>query len=1344
MPHLTIAYEKGDQEEFKILQDELVIGRSPDCDLYLKDRWASHHHAKIEKKNKEFVLSDLGSSNGTYVNRKKVKKVNLEDGDVINIGQTSITFHHPKLPDTSGIDVTLRMEIPEPKDPAEEGREIIPPPKPAAAKETSKAPAKEEQVTPFEDKKIETEKDKKEAEFDDIEGDDKEKSHQKEEPEKQKEIIIKTQEPVEEFPEEKALPIEKATAEKSPLEEEKKAEPDSEEKPLPTEGEEIEEERAVSADKGKTQPEKKEEEILEPRAPDEKIRKEEPAPIEMKTEQPDKDAPQPVDIGRDKLQDVSQIIKDSEKDLISFFRKIPIFTVYTDQELSTLLQSAELKTAAAGEILVEQGSSVNELYVVFKGRIRIIQTNDKQKEINLGVRERGDHFNETSLITGNPSGYSARAAEESKLVSINGDVFHDFLLSQPKLRDYFDKFIRYTSIHQFLKTFTDLGVASPKELKEMSRHFKAEFFNKGEAVIRQGTEPDKFYLIESGKVKVVRWEEKRPKTINFLQEGEFFGEKALFEESKRYADVICLTDCQLLSLSKEGFTEIVQKSPKIKKVFSDRIQSYMADKQDIQYTQIIKQQLSALKPITVEEPKTKEEAVITEKRKKRLKKLASFYRKQVRFPFIEQHDQMTCGTTCIMMIAKYYGKQFSSARLRDLAHVDLSGSSLANLASAAEQLGFSTRGMKIDYETLMSIHLPCIVHWKGFHYIVVYKVDEKNVWVSDPAIGNRKYKKEYFLENWKGITLTLEPTLEFEEQKEDKSSFKNFIGFVKPYKAILFEVFIASLLLNIFGLATPIFTQNIIDKVLAHENISMLNIMLIGMLIVIVFRVLTMIVRQYLIIHTGMKIDLRMLVQFYKHMLALPLGYFKVRKIGDFITRFGENLKIRNFLTETALTIVLDSILIVVYLSLMFYYNTRMTLMVLLFIPLFLIITLVFTPMLKKLNIQSFGARVEQQSHLIESINAIDTVKAMNTEYPTRWKWEDKYLKSLNIDFKLFNTGIYFNSLGEFVASISSTFILWYGAHTVLDGNMSVGELMAFMALMGSVITPINRIISTWDDIQETLVSVDRLNDVFAAKPEFSESAKQESGIVLKEPKGEIEFKEVFFRYGGEDDTYILSSIDLKIPPQARLAIVGRSGSGKTTLAKLIARFYDVTEGKITIDGHDIRHLNLANLRKLVGFVLQENFIFNGTISENISLGDPEESLEKVIAAAKLANAHDFITNLGVGYETRVGESGLQLSGGQRQRIAIARVLYSNPKIIIFDEATSSLDTESEQAIQKNLDEILQDRTAIIIAHRLSTVRNADKIIVLDNGEIIEEGNHEELMKKEGLYHYLNYQQLNI
>jgi ATP-binding cassette subfamily B protein len=1032
-----------------------------------------------------------------------------------------------------------------------------------------------------------------------------------------------------------------------------------------------------------------------------------------------------------------------DKTLSEFLRKVPLFSIYTAEELMGLMKGIKLESVSAGEPIFQQGDPGDKFYIVYGGKIRILKT-ENGKEVNLGVRTRGDHFGEAALITDQPRIATARAIEESVLLSIDRESFNQYVFSKPELREYFDKFIRFTSIHGFLKTCTDLSSVPPQDLKELVHHLNSEFYKEGDVVFRQGAEPDKFYLIESGKAKVVRWEDQKQEIINFLREGDFFGEKALIEETRRYADVVCLTDCHLFSLSREAFQELVKKSPKMKALIEDRIKFYLTLRPPIPYQEIIKQELAALKEIQVQKEVSREEIIPTEEKKRYFKKLASYYYQHITFPFIRQYDQTTCGTTCIMMISKYYGKNFSSSRLRDLAHVDLSGSSLANLASAAEQLGFSTRGMKLGYETLMSIPLPCIIHWQGFHYIVVYRVNKDYVWVSDPALGLRKYDRDYFIKNWNGITLILEPTPEFEKVEEDRSSLKNFIQFVQPYKLILTEIFLASLLLNIFGLATPIFTQNIVDKVLMHRNVSMLNIMLIGMLIVLVFRILTMIVRQYLIIHTSMKIDLRMLVLFYKHMLALPLGYFKVRKIGDFITRFGENMKIRNFLTNTALTLVLDVILIIVYLSLMFYYNIQMTVLVILFIPIFTIMTLLFTPILKRLNIDSFTARAESESHLIESINAIDTVKAMNIEYPIRWKWEDKFIKTLNIDFKLFNTAMYFHSIGDFVGTLSSTLILWYGANKVMAGALSVGELMAFMALMGSVITPINRIITSWDTLQQTLVSVDRLNDIFTAKTEFPESMEEATGIILKEPKGEVVFENAYFRYGGNDDPYILSNINLKIEPGQTVAVVGRSGSGKTTLVRLLSRFYDVTEGKIMIDGCDIKNLNLSHLRRLVGFILQENFIFNGTIRENISLGDPEETMEKVIEAAKLANAHDFISNLALGYETKVGESGLQLSGGQKQRVAIARVLYSKPKIIVFDEATSSLDTESEQAIQKNLSTILRDKTAIIIAHRLSTVRNTNQIVVIDNGEIVEKGTHEELMEKKGLYHYLNHQQLNL
>jgi len=1030
--------------------------------------------------------------------------------------------------------------------------------------------------------------------------------------------------------------------------------------------------------------------------------------------------------------------------LLRSTKQSPLFSTCPERDITALLNNADLESISAGELVFDQGDLADKFYLVYSGRIRILLKSENRREVNLGVMRKGDHFGEMALVTGDTRNAAARAVEDSVVLSINKDIFNQYLLSDPSQKEYFDKSIHSASIHRFLKSCTDLSVIPAERLRKLVLSAKREFFQKGAAVFHQGTEPDKFYLIERGEVKVVRWEDDRQEIVNSFREGDFLGEKALIERTVRHADAICLTDCHLFSLSKEAFASLLDTSPKLRNVFENRMCSNGTVDSPIPYHGPIKQELAAQKEIKGKKETSKEQKVPAKEKEKQLQKKASFYRQHVRFPFIRQHDELTCGTTCLMMIGKYYGKNFASNRLRELAHVDLSGASLANMASAAEQLGFTTRARKLDYDTLMSALQPCIVHWQGNHYIVVFRINAKHVWVADPALGLRKYNRKHFSDNWNGITLILEPTPQFETIVEDRSSFRNFVQFITPYKLILSEIFLASCLLNVFGLATPIFTQNVIDKVLGHSNTSMLNIMLIGMMLVLIFRILVSIVRQYLIVHTSMKIDLSMLVAFYKHLLALPLGYFRVRKIGDFMARFGENGKIRNFLTNTALTLVLDTILTAVYISMMFYYNVQLAGLTLLFVPVFIGITLVFTPILKRLNIDSFAAHAESKSKLIESINAIDTVKAMNAEYQTRWKWEDLFVKSLKIDFRLCNTVMYFNSLGDFVGTVSSTFILWFGAHKVMQGVLSVGELMAFMVLTGSVISPINRIIKVWDDIQQTLVSIDRLNDVFSAKAELPESMENATSILIKEPRGEIDFRDVFFRYSGEEDPYILSKINTRITPGQTVAIVGRSGSGKTTLVKLIARLYDVSEGRIMIDGIDVKNINMACLRKMVGLVLQESFMFNGTIRENISLDDSEESMEKIIEAAKLANAHEFITNLALGYETKVGESGLQLSGGQKQRISIARVLYANPKIVIFDEATSSLDTESEQAIQRNMSAILANKTSIVIAHRMSTVRSADSIIVLDNGEIVEQGTHEELMEKGGLYHYLNHQQLNL
>ncbi len=1027
-----------------------------------------------------------------------------------------------------------------------------------------------------------------------------------------------------------------------------------------------------------------------------------------------------------------------------FVRDIKFLSVLDDAELRQLTETAQVRSVAAGEVVFTQGDAGDAFYVVYSGRIRIVLTNETGKDTNLGIRSRGDHFGETALITDKPRNATARAVEDSTLVVFGKADFEGLLFAKPELRDYFDKFMRATSVLRFIESCTELSAVPVRELKLLVGRFKAEFFNEGDAVIRQGAAGDRFYLVESGKLKVVRWDGRRREVINFLREGDFFGEKALMEETERHADVVCLTDCRLFSLSKADFQELAAGSAKLRKVMADRIASYLHDEPPMPYEELIRQELAADKAPVVDESVPRGDTAVGPSRERQRRKRPSFRRRAMPFPFIRQRDEMSCGPTCLMTIAKYYGKTFSSARVRELAHVDMSGSSLAGVASAAEQTGFSTRGMRLDLDALGSVTMPCIAHWQGCHFVVVYKIDSRHVWVSDPAIGRRKYTREHFKKNWSGIALTCEPTPEFDEQEEDRTGFEKFLQFVVPYRAVLFEVFLASLLLNVLGLAMPIFTQNVVDNVLAHDNRPLLNVMLVGMLLVLVFRMATMLLRQYLVVHTSMQIDLRMLVFFYKHLLGLPLGYFKARKIGDFITRFGENRKIRNFLTNTALSVVLDGVLIVVYISLMFYYDPRMSGLILLFVPAFVAVTLAFTPILKRLNADSFSARAESQSHLIESIHAVDTIKATNTEFRTRWKWEEKFIRSLNLDFRLLNTAMCFHATGDFIGSLCMVLVLWYGAHRVMAGPLTVGQLMAFMSLVGSVIAPINSIIMAWDDVQQTLVSIDRLNDVFSAKPELPSGGGAGRGVSLSEARGAVTFEDVFFRYGGDDDPYILSKISLRIEPGQIVAIVGRSGSGKSTLVKLIPRLYDVTEGRVLVDGLDVRGINLGSLRRLIGHVLQESYIFNGTVRENIVLHDPGESMARLLEVARLANIDDFVSRLPMGYDTRIGESGLQLSGGQKQRVAIARALYTKPKILILDEATSSLDTESEQAIQKNMKAILKDRTAIVIAHRMSTVRNADVIVVLDNGEIVEQGSHEALMERRGLYHYLNHQQLNV
>jgi ATP-binding cassette subfamily B protein len=520
----------------------------------------------------------------------------------------------------------------------------------------------------------------------------------------------------------------------------------------------------------------------------------------------------------------------------------------------------------------------------------------------------------------------------------------------------------------------------------------------------------------------------------------------------------------------------------------------------------------------------------------------------------------------------------------------------------------------------------------------------------------------------------------------------------------------------------------------------MLNILLVGMLLIAVFQTATTALRYYLLVHTTRRIDMQMVVDFYRHILSLPMRYFEERKVGDILKRFNENARIREFLTGRALGVTLDCLMIFVYLALMFYYNVKLTLLALVFIPGYVVLTLVVTPIFKRQYREAFEKSAEADSQMVESVSGVGTVKATAAERSIRWKLEGLIVKSLNVQFRSALTGMATISIGNMLQMINTIFLFWYGAHLVIDGELSVGQLVAFNVLVGNVTRPILSVVDLWREFQEINIAFERLNDVFDAKPE--EDPSVQARIKMPRIRGHIKFDNVTFRYPTRGDKNALQNVNLEILPGQTVALVGRSGAGKTTFANMLLRLYQPNEGRIFIDGHDLRQVSISSLRSQVGVVPQDVFLFSGTIRENIAFGNPDAPLEEVVGASMLAGAHEFVSELPLGYETKIGERGQTLSGGQKQRIAIARALFKKPRVLIFDEATSALDTESERAIQQNLDQILKDRTTLVIAHRLSTVRNADVIVVMDRGTIREVGNHFSLMDQKGIYYYLNSQQL--
>jgi HlyB family type I secretion system ABC transporter len=714
-----------------------------------------------------------------------------------------------------------------------------------------------------------------------------------------------------------------------------------------------------------------------------------------------------------------------------------------------------------------------------------------------------------------------------------------------------------------------------------------------------------------------------------------------------------------------------------------------------------------------------------------------------RLPVVQQQSQTDCGAACLATICRYDRKYVSLNRMRELCRVGQSGTSMYNLMQAAKELGYETSPILEIYENLVKSDRPSIVNWRGYHWIVVYRANEEYVTVADPGPGLIKIPKYEFLDHWTRYTLHLKPTEKIKEIEESKPTLNQFLPYIKPYIKPILEIGLASLVVQILSMFLPIFSKFIIDEVIVKQNSQWLYLSLVTVSAVSILNIIISYFRQQLSLFVSMKATLLMVTDFYKHVLALPIGYFVARKVGDITSRFGENRTIVRFFTDIGLETLLNVISATLYLGLMFYFNVPLTLIACFFLLLHLVNVYLITPSLQRTYREVFQKGADADSFVIESLSGLSTIKTMGIEHSTRWRAENLYVRSNNAYLKTINLGIISNIASGLVSSLSDVAILCFAALMVMRNQLTIGELVAFTTISKSFSAPIMSLIGVWDVFQETLNAVERLNDVFETQPELNQ-ADAKTKIQLLPVRGHIRCDNLTFRYEPNSDSNILQNINLEIQPGQRIALVGRSGSGKSTLIKLLLGFYTPSSGNIYIDGFNVNDAWLPSLRQQIGVIPQQSHLFRGTIRDNISRGKPNASLLEITEAATLAHAHEFITNLPHGYDSIVEEEGSNFSGGQRQRLTIARALIRKPQILFLDEATSALDNATEKIVLDNIETAFQDRTIITIAHRLSTVRQADLIVVLDRGNILETGTHEQLMANRNLYYHLSTQQLNL